>query len=71
MREDEVYEWFTQAIGSAGLAEQLTACCQRLEVRQNDIIASQGDPADCMHFILASNPRTARCTRPCSAMWSQ
>ena len=45
-------EWFTQALGSADLAEQLTACCQRLEVRQNDIIASQGDPADCMHFIL-------------------
>ena len=45
-------EWFTQALGSADLAEQLTACCQRLEVRQDDIIASQGDPADCMHFIL-------------------
>jgi SulP family sulfate permease len=45
-------EWFTQALGSADLAEQLTACCQRLEVRQNDIIASQGDPADCMHFIV-------------------
>jgi sulfate permease, SulP family len=45
-------EWFTQALGSADLAEQLTACCQRLEVRQNDIIASQGEPADCMHFIV-------------------
>ena len=45
-------EWFTQALGTANLAEQLTACCQRLEVRQNDIIASQGDPADCMHFIV-------------------
>jgi sulfate permease, SulP family len=45
-------EWFTQALGSAALAEQLTAYCQRLEVRQNDVLASQGDPADCMHFIL-------------------
>jgi SulP family sulfate permease len=45
-------EWFTQALGSSDLAKQLTAYCRRLEVRQNDIIASQGDPADCMHFIL-------------------
>jgi SulP family sulfate permease len=45
-------EWFTQALGSTDLAEQLTAYCQRLEVRQDDVIASQGDPADCMHFIL-------------------
>jgi sulfate permease, SulP family len=37
-------EWLTQALGSADLAEQLTGYCQRLEVRQNDIIASQGDP---------------------------
>jgi sulfate permease, SulP family len=45
-------EWFTQALGSADYAQQLIACCQRLEVRQDEIIASQGEPADCMHFIL-------------------
>ena len=45
-------EWFTQALGSADYAEQLIACCQRLDVRQDEIIASQGEPADCMHFIL-------------------
>ncbi|HVQ10634.1 MAG TPA: SulP family inorganic anion transporter [Methyloceanibacter sp.] len=45
-------EWFTQALGNADYAEQLIACCQRLDVRQDEIIASQGEPADCMHFIL-------------------
>ena len=45
-------EWFTEALGSADYAEQLIACCQRLELRQGEIIASQGEPADCMHFIL-------------------
>ena len=45
-------EWFTEALGNADYAEQLIACCERLEVRQDEIIASQGEPADCMHFIL-------------------
>ena len=45
-------EWFTQALGSADYAEQLIAYCQRLDVRQAAIIASQGEAADCMHFIL-------------------
>jgi SulP family sulfate permease len=45
-------EWFTQALGNADYAEGLSAACERLEVRQGDIIARQGDPADCMHFIL-------------------
>jgi SulP family sulfate permease len=45
-------EWFTQALGSADHAERLIAHCQRLDVRRDDIIASQGEPADCMHFIL-------------------
>ena len=45
-------EWFTEALGSADYAEQLIAYCQRLDVRQDEIIASQGEPADCMHFIL-------------------
>ena len=45
-------EWFTEALGSGDYAEQLIAYCQRLDVLQNEIIASQGEPADCMHFIL-------------------
>jgi SulP family sulfate permease len=45
-------EWFTEALGSADHAEQLIAYCRRLDVRQGDIIAAQGEPADCMHFIL-------------------
>ena len=45
-------EWFTEALGSGDYAEQLIAYCQRLDVRQDEIIASQGEPADCMHFIL-------------------
>ena len=32
--------------------EQLAESCKRLEFRRGDVIASQGDPADCMHFIL-------------------
>jgi SulP family sulfate permease len=45
-------EWFTQALGNAAYGEQLAAACERLEVRAGEIIASQGDPPDCMHFIL-------------------
>jgi SulP family sulfate permease len=45
-------EWFTEALGNADYAEQLAEACERLEFRQDDIVASQGDPADCMHFIL-------------------
>jgi SulP family sulfate permease len=44
--------WFTEALGSADYAEQLIAYCRRLDVRQGAIIAAQGEPADCMHFIL-------------------
>ncbi len=45
-------QWFTQTLGSADYAEQLAESCERIEVNQDGIIASQGDPADCMHFIL-------------------
>jgi SulP family sulfate permease len=45
-------EWFTQAFGSADYAEQLVAYCRRLDVRQGEVIASQGEPPDSMHFIL-------------------
>jgi SulP family sulfate permease len=44
--------WFTHALGDAEHAAQLAAICTRQEFRQGDIIASQGDPADCMHFIV-------------------
>jgi sulfate permease, SulP family len=45
-------EWFTEALGSGDYAEQLIAYCQRLDVLQDEIVASQGEPADFMHFIL-------------------
>jgi SulP family sulfate permease len=45
-------EWLTEALGSADYAEQLLAQCERLEVGKDEIIASQGQPADSMHFIL-------------------
>ncbi len=45
-------EWFAQALGSEDLAEQLAQRCKRLEVGKGEIIAKQGAPADCMHFIL-------------------
>lgn len=48
----DLRHWFTQALGSVDYADQLIACCQRLDVREDEIIASQGEPADCMHFIL-------------------
>jgi SulP family sulfate permease len=48
----DLREWFTQALGSAEHADELIANCRRLEVRQADIVAVQGEPADCMHFIL-------------------
>ena len=44
--------WLTKALGSAEFAKQLMARCERLEVREGQTIASQGDVADCMHFIL-------------------
>jgi SulP family sulfate permease len=47
-----VREWFTQALGSAALADELVARCVRLEFAKDEIIARQGEPADCMHFIL-------------------
>lgn len=45
-------EWFAEALGNAEFADQLAQNCKRLEVKEGEIIASQGDPADCMHFIL-------------------
>jgi SulP family sulfate permease len=45
--------WLTQALGSAEYAEQLAQCCERLEVGAGEIIATQGEPADSMHFIVS------------------
>jgi sulfate permease, SulP family len=52
-RDRSLIEWFSHALGSAEFAEQLAKDCDRLEFREGDIIAAQGEPADCMHFILA------------------
>jgi SulP family sulfate permease len=44
--------WLSDALGSPQLADRLTEYCRRLEVRTGDVIASQGDTAASMHFIL-------------------
>ncbi|HET7448445.1 MAG TPA: cyclic nucleotide-binding domain-containing protein [Methyloceanibacter sp.] len=41
-----------QALRNAAFAEDLTAICERLETRKGEIIASQGDAADSMHFVV-------------------
>jgi SulP family sulfate permease len=45
-------DWFTQALGSVEFADQLSAFSRRLEVGKGEIIATQGNPAGSMHFIL-------------------
>jgi SulP family sulfate permease len=44
--------WFSEALGSAKLADLLVGYCRRLDVRDGDVIARQGDPAASMLFIL-------------------
>ncbi len=44
--------WLTQTLGSAEFAEQLCLLCERLDVGQDEIIATQGEGARSMHFIL-------------------
>jgi sulfate permease, SulP family len=44
--------WLAEDLGSADLADDLIAHCREMRVNKGDIIARQGDPADCMHFIL-------------------
>jgi SulP family sulfate permease len=44
--------WLEHALCNAAYVEELTAICERLEVRKGNIIASQGDAADSMHFIV-------------------
>jgi Kef-type K+ transport system membrane component KefB/anti-anti-sigma regulatory factor len=48
----DLRQWFTQALGNAAFAEELAALCERLDVRKGEIIASQGDAADRMHFMV-------------------
>ena len=45
-------DWLAEDLGSAELAGELIAHCKKLHFKKGDIIAAQGDPADCMHFIL-------------------
>jgi SulP family sulfate permease len=45
-------EWLTQALGSPDYGERLAALCERLDVDKDAIIASQGEVAGSMHFIL-------------------
>ncbi len=54
-RDDErhdLVEWLSGALGSANYARELARSCERLEVREGEVVAGQGEPADCMHFIL-------------------
>ncbi len=44
--------WLTQALGNAAFAEELSQLCQRLEVDNGEVIATQGEDARSMHFIL-------------------
>ncbi len=44
--------WLAEALGNAGYAERLAAFCRPLDVKADDVIARQGDPAASMHFIL-------------------
>jgi SulP family sulfate permease len=45
-------EWLTVALGDRTHAAALAAACERSKVAAGDVIARQGDPTDCMHFIL-------------------
>jgi SulP family sulfate permease len=45
-------DWLTQALGNAAYADELVGHCRKLNFKKGDIIAAQGDEADCMHFIM-------------------
>ena len=47
-----LHDWFAEDLGSAEFADELIAHCEKLHFKKGDIIAEQGDPANCMHFIL-------------------
>jgi SulP family sulfate permease len=48
----DLVAWLSQALGSADHANELSRVCERIDVRQGEVIAAQGDVADCMHFIV-------------------
>jgi sulfate permease, SulP family len=48
-----LHDWLAEDLGSAKLADELIAHCEKLYFKKGEIIATQGDPADCMHFILS------------------
>jgi len=44
--------WLTQVLGNAEYADELVSHCKKLHFKKGDIIAEQGNEADCMHFIM-------------------
>ena len=55
VKEDEarsLFDWLTTALGSPALAKRMVQLCERHEIAAGEIIARQGEAADCMHFIL-------------------
>jgi sulfate permease, SulP family len=44
-------EWLAQAVGATH-AQYLAQACQRRDIAAGEIVASEGDPPDSMHFIL-------------------
>jgi SulP family sulfate permease len=44
--------WLSEALGDTALADRLTAYCKRMDVREGDVIAREGETASSMHFIL-------------------
>ena len=50
--EATLLDWFTQILGSERDAHELMSRCERLEVKEGDVIVQAGVAADSMHFIL-------------------
>jgi SulP family sulfate permease len=44
--------WLVEALGDKALAQSLAGQCRRLDFKSGDVIASQGAPADSMHFVV-------------------
>jgi sulfate permease, SulP family len=50
--EASLRDWFMRILGTEEDATELVHRCERLEVREGDVIVRAGDAADSMHFIL-------------------
>jgi SulP family sulfate permease len=50
--EDGLRDWFLKMLRTPDDADHLMHRCERMEVRAGEIVASAGDAADSMHFIL-------------------